>query len=123
MRTKIAVAYGSGRIAYGTGLLAAPRRVAANWLGDGLDRGAGRIGARALGARDGLMAAGMLLALRRDHDPLPWLIGLAAADLVDIGATLADRHDLPPRAGPATAVVAGAFCACGIGLARAYAAD
>lgn len=122
-RTGLALAYAGSRIAYGAGLLAAPRRVAANWLGDGLDRAAGRVGARGLGARDGLMAAGLLEALSAERDPLPWLIALAASDVADIGATLVDRHDLPNHAGPATVAVAGAFCAWGLALARSYATD
>jgi hypothetical protein len=120
-RDSAITAYAVSRILYGAGLLAAPRRVAASWLGDGLERAAGRVGARALGARDALMAAGLLDARRRGGDPLPWLAGLAASDLADIGATLADRDDLPDHAAPATVVVAGAFCAWGLALARAYA--
>ena len=79
--------------------------------------GASRVGARALGARDALLSAGLVHAHRRERDPVPWLVSLAASDLVDIGATVADRGDLPNRAAPATAVVAGVFCASAIALA------
>ncbi len=54
--------------------------------------------------------------------PLPWFAFLAASDLVDIGATVADRDDLPAHAAPATVLAAGAFCVCGVALAAAYAA-
>lgn len=122
-RTALALVYAGSRIAYGAGLVAAPRRVASNWLGDGLDRAAGRVGARALGARDALMAGGLAHALNRDGDPLPWLIALAASDVVDIAATLADRDDLPDMAAPGTVAAAGTFCAWGLALARSYASD
>ena len=120
-RSLVAHAFAGARIVYGAALVANPRRTARNWLGDGLDHGAGRVGARALGARDALLSAGLVQALEREHDPLPWLVFLAASDLVDIGATVADRDDLPTHAAPATVAVAGAFCACGLGLAAAFA--
>jgi hypothetical protein len=119
-KTAIALVYAGARIAYGVALVAEPRRTARSWLGDGLTHGAARVGARALGARDALMSAGVLDALRRGHDPRPWLVALAAADVADIGASLADRRELPERAGPATALVAGTFSLCGLGLAAAY---
>ncbi len=116
-RSLIVHAYAGARIAYGAALVADPRRTARNWLGDGLDHGSARVGARALGARDALLSAGLMQAHRREHDAFPWLVSLAASDLVDIGATVADRRDLPAHAAPATALVAGAFCACAIALA------
>ncbi len=120
-RSRVAHVYAGARIAYGLALVANPRRTARNWLGEGLDHGGGRVGARALGARDALLSAGAVQALRREQDPVPWLGFLAASDLVDIGATIADRENLPAHAAPATAVLAGAFCACGVALAAAYA--
>ncbi len=122
-RSVIANSYAGLRIAYGAALLVAPRPTARPWLGDGLEHGGGRVGARALGARDALLSGGLIQALARRHDPLPWLVSLAASDLVDIAATAVDRHDLPPRAAPATALAAGVFCACGVALAAAYARD
>lgn len=122
-RSLFAHVYAGARIAYGVALVANPRRTARRWLGDGLDSGAGRVGARALGARDALLSAGLVQALEREHDPLPWLLFLAVSDLVDIGATVADREDLPTHAAPATVVLAGAFCACGLALAAAYSQD
>ena len=119
-RSSVALVYAGARIAYGVALIIEPRRTARSWLGDGLAHGAARVGARALGARDALLSAGVLDALRRGQDPRPWLVGLAAADLVDIGATAADRGELPERAAPATALLAGAFSLCGLGLAAAY---
>lgn len=118
-RSALTLGYAGARIAYGAALLAQPERTARGWLGDGLAGGAARVGARGLGARDGLMAAGFLHALRRRHDPRPWLAALAASDLVDIGATLTDRRDLPRHSPLATTAVAGAFCACGVALACA----
>lgn len=122
-RTGTALGYAVARIAYGAALLANPAKTARSWLGDGADRAPARVGARGLGARDGLLSAGLLQALARDHDPVPWLAALALSDLADIGATLADRPDLPPRAGPATVAVAGLFCACGVALAASYGGD
>lgn len=119
-RGALTLAYSGARIAYGAALLARPRRTAAPWLGEGLDRAAGRIGARGLGARDALLSAGALRAARHGGDPVPWLLALAASDLADIGATVADRDDVPRGAVTATALLAGAFCACGLALARGY---
>ena len=119
-RSLVTFAYAGARVAYGVALVANPRRTARRWLGDGLDHGGGRVGARALGARDALLSVGLVDALQRGRDPLPWLLSLAASDLVDIGATVADRGDLPAQAAPATALVAGAFCICGLALAAAH---
>ena len=120
VRTATAFTFAGARIAYGAALLARPAQTARAWLGPGADTAPARVGARGLGGRDGLLSAGLAQAVARGHDPRPWLAALALSDLTDIGATLADREGLPPRAGPATVAVAGAFCACGVGLAVAY---
>ena len=119
-RSSVAHAFAAARIAYGVALVADPRRTARNWLGEGMEHGAARVGARALGARDALLSAGLVDALRRDRDPRPWLLALSASDLVDIGATVSDREHLPTRAATATALVAGGFSLCGLGLALAF---
>ena len=119
-RSLVALAYAGARIAYGVALVANPRRTARRWLGDGsITAPAGWAPGRSARATP-CCRPGWCDALQRGRDPLPWLISLAASDLVDIGATVADRGDLPAHAAPATALVAGAFCICGLALAAAH---
>ncbi|GAC1317095.1 MAG: hypothetical protein NVSMB25_04110 [Thermoleophilaceae bacterium] len=92
----LALAVASGRTAVGTALLAAPRLSARAWVGDG---GATAVVlVRALGARDALIGAGGLSALRTGRGARGWLVAGAIADVADALATFAARERLPGRA-------------------------
>jgi len=107
------------RIAYAAALIVAPKKAGGPWLGTAVERGGGRVAARALVARDGLISAGLGVAAWRREPIRPWLAVLVASDLADIGSTLADRGDLPKRSAPATVAVAGAAALAGVALYRA----
>jgi len=103
-----AVAILSFRIAYGVGLLLAPKRLAGNrWLGAGAGEPAAEVALRGLGAREvglhGLALAGLLRGL-----PVRPLLGASiAGDLSDIASTAISREGLPDGSAAATAAVAG----------------
>ena len=92
------------RLGYGLGLVAAPKRLTARWLGE--SPGA-EVAARALGAREAILHAGALAAALGGRDVRPWLAASIAGDLTDIAATFAARDGLPDGSPGATAAVAG----------------
>jgi hypothetical protein len=111
------IAFAAGRILFGLGLVAAPQRVAARWIGQDAERPPVQIAVRGLGARDIALSAGMLATM---HDPdrlAPWLAVTIGSDLTDMAATLAvPGRDLPPNARWGTVAVAGAAAAVGAAL-------
>jgi hypothetical protein len=116
---RLALGFAIGRIAYAAALIVAPRNAGGPWLGEAVERGGGRVAARALAARDGLISAGLGFAAWRGEPMRPWLAALVASDLADIGSTLADREHLPRQSAPGTVTVAGAAAIAGAALHRA----
>ncbi len=114
-----AIGFALGRIAFGVGLIAAPQRIASGWLEGDAARAPTQVAIRGLGARDIALATGLALAAQRGDDLRPWLIGCAACDLSDIGATLAAGDSLGSRARWGTIALAGAAAAFGIALTAA----
>lgn len=117
--SKLTAGFVFARIAYAVALIVAPKKAAGPWLGDAAERGGGRVAARAMVARDGLISVGLGVAAWRGEPMRPWLAVLVASDLSDIGSTLADRSNLPDRSAPATVAVAGAAALAGAALYRA----
>ncbi len=107
------------RIAYGAALLAAPGRVTRSWLGPAGGEPPAAVALRGLGAREVAMHAAAAVAAWRGHPVRPWLVLSIVGDLSDIAATAAGRRKLPPKAAPATAVVAGASAAISAAVAAA----
>ena len=95
------------RIAYGAGLLVAPDRLTARWLGPAATGGPVQVPLRGLGAREVVLHGGALAAALADAPLRGWLAASIAGDLTDIAATAAGRRDLPAGALPKTAAVAG----------------
>jgi len=116
---KLAITFGASRIAYAVALLVAPGRAAGPWLGSSVEKGGGRVAARALAVRDGALGAGVVTAAATGKPMRPVLAACAVSDLVDMTATLIDRGALPNRSAPATVVVAGGAAAAGVALAAA----
>ena len=107
--SRIAVAGILGlRLGYGVGLVAAPKRLTARWLGD--SAGA-EVAGRALGMREAILHAGALAAALGGRPVRPWLAASMAGDLTDIAATFAARDGLPDGSARATALVAGGSAA------------
>jgi hypothetical protein len=96
------------RIAYGVGLVLAPRRLGGPWLGPAATEGPTQVPLRALGVRETAWHVGALVALRRGRPIRPWLAGSLAGDLTDIAATVAVRAQLPGGAAVKTGLVGGA---------------
>ncbi len=116
---KTVLGFALGRIGFGLGLLAAPERVAAGWLGPDADRPGARVAIRALGARDIALAGGAALSAQKGGATRPWLVGCAACDICDLAATLAAGDALSARGRWGTVALAGAAAAFGIALAAA----
>jgi hypothetical protein len=82
-----------GRIGFGLGLILAPERITAPWLGRDSRRAGTHVAARGLGARDVGLGAGALAA---GKDALPgWLAAAIVADAADLAATLAAGDSIP----------------------------
>jgi hypothetical protein len=101
------------RVALGLSLIAAPRLAMAGWLGRDAGRGSAHVLARALGARDMAIGAGVLASLGGGGSLRPWLLGGLVADATDLAATLVQQDDLPRTAVPLIASAAGAGIALG----------
>jgi hypothetical protein len=88
-----AAAMAWGRVALGTALVLAPRPAGRPWFGSDVDRPAGTLLVRSLGARDLALGVGVLLALRHGTPVRGWVEGGVLADGADlVGALLAFRH-------------------------------
>ncbi len=115
---RVAIGFAFARVAYAAALIAVPSKAGGPWLGDAIDGGGGRVAARALVARDGLVSVGLARAAWRREPLRPWLAVLVASDLADIGSTLAERANLPDHSAPGTVVLAGAAAVVGVVLFR-----
>jgi hypothetical protein len=116
---KLTIAFALGRTAFGAGLIAAPGRVGASWLGSDAERPPVHVAIRGLGARDVALAAGAAWAAVTDGELRPWLVGTVAGDLVDVAATLAAGDHLSDRARLGTIALAGGSAVVGAALAAA----
>lgn len=92
---RLAVAHAGTRMLLGGVLLAAPSLSARPWLGEGITRGGGRVALEAFAVRDLALGIGMLRGLARDEPVRHWFRLGIAFELVDAGATLRHRRDLP----------------------------
>jgi hypothetical protein len=97
----------AGRVALGASLVAAPQIVAGMWLGADGRRPAVVVLARSFGARDLVLGAGTLAAMRGGQSLRSWLIAGIVADATDLAATIAGRDHLPRTSGPLIVGLAG----------------
>jgi hypothetical protein len=97
----------AGRIALGASLIAAPRIVAGMWLGEDGRRPAVGVLGRGFGARDLVLGAGTLGAMRSGRGLRTWVLAGLVADATDLGATIAGRDHLPRASVPMLAGLAG----------------
>jgi hypothetical protein len=106
-------ALGLSRIAFGAGMILAPRASARPFLGaDGTTPGA-TVLARAAGIRDAILGGMILHTVDNPQVSRRWLTACAACDLVDGLAALSARDGLPRVRGLA-------FAAMGLGAAVAH---
>jgi len=107
------------RVAYGAGLLLAPRRLTERWLGADAARAGTQVTARGLGAREIILHTLLLVGIQRGAPVRPLLIGSIAGDVSDIASTYAARRGLPGPSAPLTLLVAGVSAAItGVALSR-----
>lgn len=95
---------GTGRIAIGATMLAAPALAGRPWIGDEAEGPGGRALMRGFGARDLAIGAGLLAASRSGSSLRPWLLAGLAADAADALATWVARERLPGTAAGVLAV-------------------
>ena len=107
------------RVAYGAGLIAAPGRLARNWLGPAADEPPAQVPLRGLGAREIVVHGAAIAAATRDLPLRPFLVASAVGDVADIVATAAGRRGLPDGAAPKTLAVAGGSALLTVALAAA----
>ena len=111
-------ALAAGRAAIGLALVLAPRRLGRLWLGEAVEQAGTRVALRSMGARDAVLGAGALMALRRGRPVRGWIEAGAAADAADLAATLAAGSRLPVSGRVGVPAFAVAGVAAGVVLAR-----
>jgi hypothetical protein len=97
----------AGRVAIGAVLMARPDLVTGQWLGKDGRRPAVKVLGRGFGARDAVLGAGTLQALRSGESLRPWLLAGLFADAADLLATHAGRDHLPRSSASLISVLAG----------------
>ena len=107
------------RIAFGLGLMLAPRQMAKGWSGSDAVRYGGRVLAVALGARDLALGLGTLRALKRGGPVQDWLLAGAMADGADFVGSLALRDSLPATGSLGVAALAANGATISLWAARA----
>lgn len=105
-------AYGIGRLAFGAGLMGAPRELGGVLMGKKeARRPLARIALRGYGTRDVVLGLALLRALASDRDLRPWLGAGIASDVLDVALQLAEWSEIPSgkrEVGIATALGAAA---------------
>jgi hypothetical protein len=109
-----ATLFAAGRIAFGAGMLFAPRKVAHGWIGDDADRASAEFLTRAVGIRDIIIGAGAMFALASGKPAQAWMRAGVAADVADSALTAAYLGKLPRQ---------GALVTMAITISAAYAGN
>jgi len=109
------------RAAIGAGFVAYPPLSMRAWLGRDASRPSAVVLARALGARDLVLAAGTLGSMSNTPALRRWLAGAVVADGADFAATLAAGDAIPPAGRALVLSIAGA--AVGLGAAAVASLD
>lgn len=108
----------AGRAALGIGLIVAPTRFTRAWIGPEASADpAARVLARGLGIRDLLIGAIALHTVDHPQVGARWMRMAAAADAVDLLATVAARRSLPTAGVVGVGALAGGAAAAGAVLA------
>ena len=109
------------RMSFGVGLILAPGLYARTWIGSAAGEDTAKLLARALGARDLVLGAGGLLALREGDAERArrWFAAQGATDAVDLLATLAAGRGVPLPARISAATMAAGSTAIAAAYVRA----
>jgi len=106
LRTLAAIS-GLGRALLGAAFAVAPARTGSSWIGNPAEDQRVEVLTRAVGARDFALGVGTARAIAEDEGASAWLLASAAADSVDLTATLLARDELPDRSVAITIGLAG----------------
>ena len=96
-----------GRVALGLGFVLMPRLLGRLWVGRTADDGGVKMLIRAIGVRDLVLGAGILLALGEGRPARGWVQAAAASDAVDCAAAFAAGDAIPTYARWAVLVLGG----------------
>jgi len=113
----LTAAFALGRLLFGVGLVAAPDKLSARWIGSDGERGPVQVLIRGLGARDIALSAGALASLADDDRLAAWLAGAILADLSDVASIFVPpASQLPDNARLGTVLLGGGAAAAGAAL-------
>jgi len=108
----LAGALALNRVLFGIGYIVAPGRVGGGWIGRQASKPQTQVLTRALGARDLVLGAGALWALRsRNGSARAWFAAHTVADGTDLMATIVARDELPGKGFRFATAMAGASTA------------
>jgi hypothetical protein len=96
-----------GRIAFGIGFITMPGWTGRIWIGSDSHRPAVKVLTQAIGARDLLMGAGTLMAMRRGRRARGWLEAISVTDVVDFTCGLLAGDRIPKASRAAVLALAG----------------
>lgn len=108
-----ALVFGAIRVGVGAGLVAAPGFAGRVWVGPDADGPGAKVFARAIGARDVLLGARTIAAVRSAREARQWLVSGYAADAADVAATVIAWRNLTPARRVVMPLIAGAVGALG----------
>jgi len=113
----LTTAFALSRLLFGVGLIVAPDKLSARWIGKDGQRGPVKVILRGLGARDIALSAGALASLGDADQLAAWLAGAIIGDLADVAAIFVpSASQLPPNARLGTVALGGGAAAAGAAL-------
>jgi len=113
----LTAAFALSRLVFGIGLIVAPDKLSARWIGEDGERGPVQVLLRGLGARDVALSAGALASLGDDDQLAVWLAGAIIGDLTDVASIFVPpASQLPDNARLGTVALGGGAAAAGIAL-------
>src|SRR3954453_24107143 len=113
--SSLAKGLAANRILFGLGYIAAPQQAGRPGVRNVAKKGGATVLTFRLGARDMVLGAGALWAMRSgSHAARPWFAAHAVADATDLAATVAARDALPESGFRFAAAMAGVSAAIAI---------
>jgi len=113
----LTTAFALSRLLFGIGLIAAPDKLSARWIGKDGERGPVMVLLRGLGARDIALSVGALASLGDDDQLALWLAGAILGDLADVASIFVPpASQLPDNARLGTVALGGGAAAAGAAL-------
>ena len=104
---QLAQGVGIGRVVFGIGFITMPGWTGRIWIGSDSHRPAVKTLTQAIGARDLMMGAGALIAMRRGKRARGWLEAIAVTDAIDFSCGFLAGGRIPKSSRLAVLVLAG----------------